>query len=867
MSCNVGPNEVVSGLVLSVDMNNTQKSWIGTPVSNQVTNSDNLASSRTNPANCGLSFTDFSSGGPTNGSFVRITRVTTTGVTSDWAYNFTYSITTGNKFTFSCYARCVDGTTATIGFSNPDMEGVSFNLTPQWQRFSAQFTSNIQGIQWFRINRSNAATNTIGCTYDLAMAQLEDSPFVTPYMSSGATAASRTATQAIVDLTKNTSITAFNLTYNTDASFSFNGSTSYLVTPATAVSTLNPDALTVEAWVYHYSFGPAGQSGRAYINNWSSFNTADQRGFILRTYAYQQNPSFWWCWGPGANTYYTLVSSVTLKTYTWYHIVGTFEKNVAAKIYVNGVLTGTQSGAPYIGNSLVYDTTNGIHIGKSPINASWMDGKIGVSNLYNRTLSATEIMQNYNSLKSRYTNDLITSGLVVNFNATDTNSYPGSGTTWYSFGGYGPNATFNSTPTFATGNDANFTFDGVKYATISNAAGFMPTTAITFNCWVKPTALGAYHKIFTVVTPGTNSINGIYVSVGPSPYQTYFGVITTVTQLAAIYTTDMSTMEYTNLCGTYNGTTIILYINGVSVATQALTGTMKNFGVARISGYDDNTEGFVGNISQIQIYDRALSATEVLQNYNATRGAYLPNIVANVKLSLDAGNTSSYPGTGTTWYDLSGYGINGTLTNSPTYSSANSGYLVFDGVNNYVNLGNAIVGNFGTSNFTLEVVFKVITSANSVCLFAKSTGDNPRVDYGWLLNLSNSGTEIGFATASAAVAWGASGSYSIKTSGSNITAALPANNTWQVCHLVADRTLTDVKIYVNGVLQTLQPYVGSGGFSTVGSISNTQNLVVGAESDNLWINANISVARIYSKALSAAEVTQNFNVVRWRYGI
>ena len=64
--------------------------------------------------------------------------------------------------------------------------------------------------------------------------------------------------------------------------------------------------------------------------------------------------------------------------------------------------------------------------------------------------------------------------------------------------------------------------------------------------------------------------------------------------------------------------------------------------------------------------------------------SHSPSLVMNgLVLCLDAGNSKSYPGTGTTWTDLSGNGNNGTLTNGPTYSSANGGSLVFDGTNDY----------------------------------------------------------------------------------------------------------------------------------------------------------------------------------------
>ncbi len=76
-----------------------------------------------------------------------------------------------------------------------------------------------------------------------------------------------------------------------------------------------------------------------------------------------------------------------------------------------------------------------------------------------------------------------------------------------------------------------------------------------------------------------------------------------------------------------------------------------------------------------------------------------PNIITNgLILELDAANRKSYPGSGTTWTDLSGNGNTGTLTNGPTFSSANGGSIVFDGVDDYVNCGNASSLNFERTN-------------------------------------------------------------------------------------------------------------------------------------------------------------------------
>ena len=72
-------------------------------------------------------------------------------------------------------------------------------------------------------------------------------------------------------------------------------------------------------------------------------------------------------------------------------------------------------------------------------------------------------------------------------------------------------------------------------------------------------------------------------------------------------------------------------------------------------------------------------------------------------LCLDAGNTKSYPGSGTAWTDLSGIGNTGTLVNSPAYSSANGGSIVFDGTNDYTSLSPGNTFAFGTQPFAIEI--------------------------------------------------------------------------------------------------------------------------------------------------------------------
>lgn len=183
-------------------------------------------------------------------------------------------------------------------------------------------------------------------------------------------------------------------------------------------------------------------------------------------------------------------------------------------------------------------------------------------------------------------------------------------------------ATFNLSGTsFDTG--ANITFTATSNISLGPVSTYLPTTAITVNTWVRPNVVNSgYKKIFGTYTAGTATIQGIYFSIGPSPYNTYFGLVTTGGSNFATYAQDISTTKHTNLCGTYDGAIIKLYANGVLVATQAHTGTIGNGGIGRISGYDNNQEIWDGNIDVVSMYNRALTQSEILQNYNSTKSRF-----------------------------------------------------------------------------------------------------------------------------------------------------------------------------------------------------------------------------------------------------
>ena len=400
MSCHSGVDIVTNGLVFAFDMANTQQSWKGAPTTNLVSSSDNLGTGRTNSTACGTQFTDFATGGPNgNDPFVRCTRTTTT-MTADWHFEFGYSsVPLGTTLTFSCYARSQGGT-PTIEFSNPDAQEVSFSLTGEWKRYSTQFTAGVQSnLTIMRINRSNTNTYTIGSHYDIADAQLEISAFPTPYV-----AGTRSNTQALLDLTKNNNIIANSLTYSSDGTFSFNGSTNYL-RPNISHSYKNSSCL--EVVFKSTSHGIGNKTIIGYAHNGGYSNPTLGSLYINGTTLSASLIT-------AAQVYRIVTSPEAINVNQVYHVC--LNKNTITgllEIYVNGVLKGSQTfdAASYAqwtgaGNWIGQDV---LDIGKSTNNdagqgwsTDYFSGNIYVAKVYSRVLSTSEIQQNFNALKGRY---------------------------------------------------------------------------------------------------------------------------------------------------------------------------------------------------------------------------------------------------------------------------------------------------------------------------------------------------------------------------------------------------------------------------------------------------------------------------------
>jgi hypothetical protein len=225
-------------------------------------------------------------------------------------------------------------------------------------------------------------------------------------------------------------------------------------------------------------------------------------------------------------------------------------------------------------------------------------------------------------------------------------------------------------------------------------------------------------------------------------------------------------------------------------------------------------------------------------------------ITTDLSLYLSAHDTDSYPGSGSTWTDLSTNANNATLYNSPTFSTDNGGILDFDGVNDYGDDGSTTGTpfGFGSGAFTVEywVKYDNMTAYHTVLdSRRRSSFYNSNFGYSDFIEPSNDTFNVYRNTAT------------IFTS----NAALSAN-TWY--HLVLSRSSTatnDTRFYVNNVLDKTTTINVS--FTDYGVYYIGRNIEGSAYS-----NGKLAQLRVYKgKGLTAAEVTRNWNAHRRLYGL
>lgn len=217
---------------------------------------------------------------------------------------------------------------------------------------------------------------------------------------------------------------------------------------------------------------------------------------------------------------------------------------------------------------------------------------------------------------------IVTSGLVLCLDAANTKSYPGSGTAWNDVSGNGNTGTLTNGPIYNSANLGSIVFDGVDdYVSITNVSSIRPSAEMTICMWVKAISLTAgWNELL-----GQNPYSGgylIFLETGGTLIRSLHYV--NGTEYRCNTSQSISTSVFTHIVFTFKtGDAIRSYFNGVADITTSLPAGIFTYNTLNpfLIGYPGGSV-FNGNISTAQIYNRALSGTEVTQNFNALRGRY-----------------------------------------------------------------------------------------------------------------------------------------------------------------------------------------------------------------------------------------------------
>ena len=423
--------------------------------------------------------------------------------------------------------------------------------------------------------------------------------------------------------------------------------------------------------------------------------------------------------------------------------------------------------------------------------------------------------------------NIVTDDLILNLDANDVSSYPTAGTTWYDISGADNNGAMINGLSFNSGGWMDFdgTDDSVS----------IPNNNGTMDAWNEQQTIivWEYHDF----TTGRRNIwNQAYGGFGTWTHENgsninyYFGDSGANAQP---YTSGNSQTtvrgQWNMLCVTRDLTTVNWYQNGVLTSTRSnpygsLTNTTA--GVTIGTGYTGTR--WQGKMSKILAYTKALTPSEVLQNYYQA-----PIVTDGLVFAADAGNLVSYESGSATTYSMTGSDT-GTLTNGVGFDSANGGVWTFDGTDDQLTTNQLSGRNPATNPFTIEAWVKSDQTVTSrMWIDATSNGTNQRF-YATLINGSTSNIGI---------------------QGSGWNDSTPNDTNWHYQAIVMDGSTA--RGYDNGVEVQTKPYTS---YTLAGPLN------IGGRSGYRWLG-QIANFKIYNRALSAAEITQNYNAQSSRFGL
>ena len=211
--------------------------------------------------------------------------------------------------------------------------------------------------------------------------------------------------------------------------------------------------------------------------------------------------------------------------------------------------------------------------------------------------------------------NIVDNGLVLYLDAGNRKSYLGSGTTWSDKSGFGNNGTLINGPTFNTGSGGSIVFDGVNDYVVHPSLDL--GTTCSWGVWINYVRANNSNEAFVVLGANINSRYNLFYNFPDKIfYINYGGIFGSFT-----YNPGLNASTWYNITHVRNNNITTIYLNGVSIGTITINSSITS--IFALVG-SETTANYFSNIrlSTVSYYNRALSAQEVLQNYNATKGRF-----------------------------------------------------------------------------------------------------------------------------------------------------------------------------------------------------------------------------------------------------
>ena len=647
----------------------------------------------------------------------------------------------------------------------------------------------------------------------------------------------------------------------------FDGTGDYLTVANSSDNAFGLGDFTIECWV-NFSALPGSNLNMSIANTMTSISAAT---FTMWWIGINNNAGtnrlYLGRHGNGAVFAYV---NWTPSLNTWYHIAATRSSGSVIGLFINGVSQSVATSGSNWAND--FSATGILAIGEVAT-ALQFNGYIdefrltkGVARYttsFTPAIESAPIFQTYiitpsgglrvGNLDSYYSNVSLSLHMDgSNTSTTFTDSSPNAFTVTPS-----GNAQISTAQSKYGGASASFDGTG-DYLSLGGQSAFaFGTGDFTIEFWVYFNNLSATYLIYDSRPSGANGLYPtIYFDLAAARINYYQSTSIRITGTIA---TPAGDWHHVALCR--SGTNTNLYINGVQSGSTYTDSNSYLVGASRPTiGGDGNAAGsnsLNGYIDDLRVtkfarytssFTPASESVPTYINFNITGsgGVSCPQLVYknSLLMHLNAGDSTSYPASGTAWYDLSGNGKTGTLTNGPTYDNSTYKSIVFDGTNDYVAVG-AIAGDF--TAFTVTAWFNATTIANYRNIIDCNNNIYTSGNVGPRLEINSAGNLmwiIGGNTSNDAIY----NTYTVISSGMS-------SNTWYSATIVRSSAGL-ISTYLNG--SSIQTNVSnSNGFINA---FNNVNLGVGYKnaSDRFWIG-KIADVQIYNRELSAAEVLRNYN--------